>query len=72
MVHETKLLTFWRTLNQELAYRGAKPVTLDIAEIFHASGVWEPAEVADVLATPSRLCAPRDWSQGFNDIFREN
>ena len=48
MVHETKLLTFWRQLNKELGERGARHVELDVASIFFESGVWTPAEVADM------------------------
>ena len=57
MVHETKLLTFWRALNDELRQRGARPVDLDVAEIFFTSGLWTVDEVADVLAMPAKRYA---------------
>ena len=57
MVHETKLLTFWRALNDELRQRGARAVDLDVAEIFFTSGLWTVDEVADVLAMPAKRYA---------------
>ena len=66
MVHETRLLTFWRALNQELAMRGARAVDLDVAEIFHTSGLWTPEEVADVLALPAKR-----YASDFDRVFGE-
>ncbi len=66
MVHETKLLTFWRQLNKELNERGARHVELDVASIFFESGAWTPAEVAGVLAVPAQRYA-RDFDAVFGE-----
>ena len=66
MVHETKLLTFWRQLNLELVNRGASPTTLDVAAEFEESGQFTPAEVADVLAIPAQR-----YARDFDAIFGE-
>ena len=51
MVHETKLLTFWRAINAEMEARDAAPVDLETARIFQECG-YSAEKVADILDIP--------------------
>jgi hypothetical protein len=71
MVHETKLLTFWRALNAQLFARGERGVDLETANTL--MDTCSPAEAADLLA-PAREASAIDaglygWDRQFNEVF---
>ena len=70
MVHETKLLTFWRELNARLLARGVKVVDLDVAQTMCDVGCGVE-EAADLLAPPVRgeNMAPIGWQSQLTEWF---
>ena len=59
MIHETKLLTFWRDLNLAIACRGGRPACLDVADALFRAG-YTVSEAASVLA-------PTIWQDRLTD-----
>ena len=74
MVHETKLLTYWRALNSGLLARGASGVDLDTARLM-MDAECSASEAVDLLWPPVRGTGGADaglpfgWSRDFDEIF---
>lgn len=68
MVHETKLLTYWRELNLRLLARGVKTVDLDVAQTMRDAGCGAE-EAADLLAPPVRGEQVRSWQSQLTEWF---